>query len=146
MRLVRVRGIWRDRIPLSLWGVAALAGLTWALKGHALYVFALTAALAYGTFWLAYIPGGALRRFNRLGDYSYGIYIYAFPVQGLAVWSFGPMSAAQNIALALPLTLLPSILSWHLVEAPALATRKRLAARIEAWLDTTQQRQPADPR
>lgn len=45
-----------------------------------LMMFAL-GALAYLVLVLAYLPGGALRQFNRLGDYSYGVYIYAFPVQ-----------------------------------------------------------------
>ena len=29
----------------------------------------------------AYLFGGPVRAYNRLGDYSYGVYIYAFPIQ-----------------------------------------------------------------
>ena len=121
---------WQERVPLSLWGVAGLVGLAFLLRETALYRFAMTAALAYATIWLAYVPGGVLRAYNRIGDYSYGIYIYAFPLQGLAVWLWGPMSPWENIALSLPLTLLLAILSWHLVEKPALEAR----GRIVAWL------------
>jgi len=122
---------WKERIPLTIWGLAVLVGLTTALRGTELYLFALIIALGYGSFWLAYIPGGAIRTYNRLGDYSYGIYIYAFPIQGLAVWIAGPMSPWENIAIALPLTVLLSIPSWHLIEKPALDARHSLAARIE---------------
>ena len=124
---------WQEWIPLNIWGLAGLVGLAVALRGTELYFFALIIALGYGSFWLAYIPGGAIRAYNRIGDYSYGIYIYAFPMQGLAVWLAGPMSPWENIAIALPLTALLSIPSWHLIEKPALDARHRLADRIEGW-------------
>ena len=117
----------RDRLPLSGW--LAAAGLLAALAvsrlepsgaGSALPHAAWCAALGYGALWAAYVPGGRMRLYNRLGDYSYGIYIYAFPLQGLAVWLFGPMGPWANIAIALPMTIVPSVLSWHLVERPAL--------------------------
>lgn len=115
--------LWRDRLVLNL-GVAlllaALAGLT---RGTPPGFPVLALAIAYGTFWCAYVPKGMIRAFNRLGDYSYGIYIYAFPVQGLVVWLAGPMGPWTNIALSFPLTLLCAVLSWHLVEQPALALR-----------------------
>lgn len=122
--------IWRDRIALHWAGVLATAALAWALSGTALSFAAFALALGYGTFWLAYIPGGWLRAYNRLGDYSYGIYIYAFPAQGLAVWLAGPMTPLANMALGLALTLPPSIASWHLIESPALSLRRRLTG----WL------------
>ncbi len=37
--------------------------------------------IAYLLFYLAYVPSGIIRKYNQLGDYSYGVYIYAFPVQ-----------------------------------------------------------------
>ena len=123
--------IWRARVVLTLPVAAGLLVLAWAAKGTPAYEPAYLAALAYGIFWLAYVPGGPLRAYNRLGDYSYGIYIYAFPAQGLAVWIWGPMDPLTNMALALPITLVPSVLSWHLVEKPALALRGPILALLE---------------
>jgi len=80
--------------------------------------------LGYAVFWLAYVPRGRLLIYNRLGDYSYGIYIYAFPLQGAVIWFFGPMTPGMNIAISLPITLLFAVLSWHLVEAPALRLQR----------------------
>lgn len=117
----------RALLPISAWGVAGLSALAWACHGGPLAFPALALAIAYGTFWLAYVPQGRIRSFNRFGDYSYGIYVYAFPLQGLMVWLFGPMGPGTNMALAFPATLLLSVLSWHWIEAPALALRKRFA-------------------
>jgi peptidoglycan/LPS O-acetylase OafA/YrhL len=112
--------LWQDRLPLSLpWAAAGLAAAL-ALRDTGLGTPALILALAYATFWLAYVPRGRVSGYNRLGDYSYGTYLYAFPLQGLAVWLAGPQGPLVNIALALPLTLACAVLSWHLVEKPAL--------------------------
>jgi peptidoglycan/LPS O-acetylase OafA/YrhL len=45
-------------------------------------------------FYLAYVPSGWIRKYNRVGDYSYGIYIYAFPVQQ-SVAALIPMSRSR---------------------------------------------------
>ena len=127
---------WRDRVALSGWGALALFGLALAASqadpegpGGTLSRLAWGAALAYGVLWAAYVPAGALRGFNDFGDYSYGIYVYAFPVQGLMVWWLGPQTPLANIALSLPLTLALAVASWHLVERPALGLLTRRARR-----------------
>lgn len=112
--------LWRDRLPLSGWIAAGLVGLAALTQGTLAYELGLALALAYCTFWLAHLPAGALRRYNALGDYSYGTYLYAFPVQGLVVWLWGPMEPWMNIALALPITVALAALSWRLIEKPAL--------------------------
>lgn len=115
----------RDRLPLSLPVLAGLAVLTWLVHGTGLFEPVLAITLGYSTFWLAFIPRGAILNYNRIGDYSYGIYVYAFPLQGLVIWLWGPMGPGLNIALALPLTLICAILSWHVIESPALEMRRR---------------------
>lgn len=124
--------VWRDRLPLSLWGVGATLGLAWLAHGSGAAYPALILALTYLTFWLGYVPGGWLRAYNRVGDYSYGIYVYAFPLQGLAVWLFGPQTPLENILYSLPMTLICSVASWHWVEQPAMAQKARLLGLLGA--------------
>ena len=111
--------IWRDHIPLS-WGVLAwlivLATIAWFTPVF-LPVFAVT--LSYAVFVLGYMNTPTLQNYNVLGDYSYGVYIYAFPIQQLVAQS-GVTAPIINIAISLPLTLICAILSWHLVERPAI--------------------------
>lgn len=118
----------RHRLPLSPGAVPVLFLLWYLLSGTAMAEPAMAVALGYSAFWLAYVPRGPILSYNRLGDYSYGVYIYAFPVQGLAVWMFGAMTAIQNILIALPVTVLCAVVSWHFIEAPALDLRYRFRA------------------
>jgi peptidoglycan/LPS O-acetylase OafA/YrhL len=120
--------VWRDHVQLSAIGMIALAAIAALAKDSVLGFPTLILAITYATFWCAYVPNGRIRAFNRLGDYSYGMYIYAFPIQGLVVWLAGPLSPQMNILLALPLTVFCAVLSWHLVEGPALSFGKRKLA------------------
>ncbi len=118
--------VWRDRIVLDAriaLGLALLALVIRLLPGaEPLFRPVFVLALSYVTFWLGYLPIPALRAYNRLGDYSYGVYIYAFPAQQL-VASWGAVTPGGNMALAALIVLPCAVLSWHLVEKPALALK-----------------------
>lgn len=93
-------------------------------------VFALVyhLGLSYLMLWIAYVPGGVLRKYNRMGDFSYGLYIWAFPVQQ-AIVSVNPgIGPGHHILYSTVVTLFFAILSWHLIEKPALRlVRKEVA-------------------
>ena len=124
--------VWRDRVRLSWLLAAALAALAVVLHGTALFRPAFVGAIAYTTFVLAYLPAGSIRRYNELGDYSYGLYVYAFPTQQALVATIGTMTPLANIALALPISLLCAVLSWYWVEKPMLERRHAVATMLLA--------------
>ena len=68
-----------------------------------------------------------VRRAGRFGDVSYGLYLYAFPVQQLvlAVAPKAPWPVLTCVAATVPL----AFLSWHLVERPALRWKPRARIR-----------------
>jgi peptidoglycan/LPS O-acetylase OafA/YrhL len=76
-------------------------------------------ALPYLFLWLACkLP---LQRFAARGDYSYGLYIYAFPIQQTLAFFHLPAAGFWTYFLcALLLSTLFGILSYHLIEAPCL--------------------------
>lgn len=122
--------VWREKLPLSWIAGVVLVGLAAVTRGLPVYDLMLNLALAYWVFLLAYLPGGVLRAYNRLGDYSYGIYIYAFPLQGWAVWMFGDQSPYMNMIIAFVPTVILSVLSWHMFEKPALAAKPKLVSML----------------
>ncbi|HPF12692.1 MAG: acyltransferase [Planctomycetes bacterium] len=115
----------RGRVVLShgffLLGVVSLV----LLQGQSRPFFlAYMLLVGYLVLYLGYVPGGFLRSFNRLGDVSYGLYIYAFPVQqGLAALQpgLGPGSMVIQAGLV---TLVLAIASWRWIEKPALRSKE----------------------
>jgi peptidoglycan/LPS O-acetylase OafA/YrhL len=84
----------------------------------------LIAALPYIvlTFGTAPAPfGGAI---TRHGDFSYGLYLYAFPIQQTLVATIGtPGGALGNFAITTILAAGCAALSWHFIEKPALRAK-----------------------
>jgi len=115
----------RDRVPLSLTafavGVAVFVVNPWGW-GRGLW---LTLTIAYGTLVLAYHPRIQWRGYNRVGDYSYGLYVYAFPVQQAIVAHVPGLTPIELFASSFAITLGLAAASWHALERPALALKAR---------------------
>jgi peptidoglycan/LPS O-acetylase OafA/YrhL len=112
--------VWRRHLPLHPLGLALLVGAAVLARGNPVAQPLVVLALAYGVFVAGYLIGGRIRRYNALGDYSYGVYVYAFPMQQTAVFLFGPLAPGENILIATPAALFFAMLSWHWIEKPAL--------------------------
>ncbi len=128
--------LYRDRIPHSpRLGIAA-GVLALAVLIHPATDYLVPPLAAYLTVWLGLTrprPSGLTEH----GDYSYGIFLFGFPIQQAMTQLMSPAFRewCWNIAAALPLTILLAAISWHFVEKPALALRgplKRLETRLLA--------------
>jgi peptidoglycan/LPS O-acetylase OafA/YrhL len=75
------------------------------------------------TFGFAYSP--VLGKLTSSGDYSYGIYIYAFPIQQAVVYWWPQLSVTSYIVICSFATLFFAIVSWHFIERRALAFKPR---------------------
>lgn len=107
--------------PLAIIPLAVAYGVFFNTKAHP-YLMCLL--ICYGLLVASYkLPYVDL---DKCGDFSYGIYLYAFPVQQVFAASFPKWNAYQNFAASFPTALAFAILSWFLVEKRALAlTHKR---------------------
>ena len=81
------------------------------------------ATIVYGSYWFAYaLPA---LRWPRHVDYSYGLFLYGFPVQQ-ALLALNPhLGPLQLFALATPCALLLAAASWHLLEQRLIATARK---------------------
>ena len=69
-----------------------------------------------------------LRRAGRWGDPSYGLYIYAFPVQQVVVQQLGSdLGFVATLVLCTLVTTVFAYASWHGVERPALQLKRYLS-------------------
>lgn len=126
--------VWRNELVLDFRIAVCLWLLPFFAVGGVLMPLSIVVALGYSLLWIGLVPKGAWLAYNRLGDYSYGIYIYAFPVQQLMAHVFPGMTPLANIAAAAPVTIFLAFLSSHLIEEPALAQVRPLTDRIETWM------------
>lgn len=118
----------RQRVVLDSRIFAAallLTGASMAVPSAFGVVYLLT--MPYLVLYLAYARGGFLRNFNRAGDYSYGMYIYAYPVQQSLAATFPGIPPLSMLAASFAITLTLAAASWHWIEKRALALKARPA-------------------
>lgn len=113
-----------DRITMRWWYTPIAALIAWLLASTPFYTMALSVTVGLFVIWLAFVPSPLLRRLSRAPDYSYGIYIYAFPIQQTLIQFAPGLTPPMHALIAFLLVLIPSSLSWHLVEKPALRFKK----------------------
>jgi peptidoglycan/LPS O-acetylase OafA/YrhL len=56
---------------------------------------------------------------ESMGDVSYGLYIYAFPIQQMIEFYFKPTPSIM-MGISFPLIFITALLSWHFLEKPIL--------------------------
>lgn len=97
--------------------------LLWALgfPYSALLLFMPAVLIGIGT---ASWP--VLSQVGRFGDVSYGVYLYAFPIQQSVHALWPGLGFTASLLIVIALTLAFGFASWHLIEAPALRLKRRL--------------------
>ncbi|SBT09295.1 Sugar acetylase [Candidatus Accumulibacter aalborgensis] len=108
------------------WRIAGLlAGLLALTCGRQIGWVVYLLVWPYLVLFLAQIPSRHSRNFGKHGDFSYGMYIYAFPVQQLLIWAY-PWSNVYLYALAAFAVTLPlAVVSWYMIEEPALRLKRK---------------------
>ena len=108
------------------WMVFASMALCVVFFSTPLFLTALVTTTSVTLFYLAFLQHPWLVSFRSMPDYSYGIYIYAFPVQQFVEDLMPEMGWLENALLSLLITLPFAALSWHLIEKPALSLKGHL--------------------
>lgn len=117
--------LFMDKIPLrkSLLALSALGTL--GLASDATAVIGIFSA-CYLCLCLGFVD---MRRFPLVsrGDYSYGVYLYSFPIQQTLWHCFPALRDPVSLTVAaIPLSLAFAVLSWHWIEKPILNLRKKI--------------------
>jgi peptidoglycan/LPS O-acetylase OafA/YrhL len=125
--------LYRDKLPDSGWIALAcgivIYGTMWLPTNLTTTYFGFTAPgifaplMAYPMIWLGiHLP------FHKVGaknDYSYGVYIYAFPIQVLlTAWGVNHWGAFPFLAMVIVCTIPAAVCSWWIVEKHALNLKK----------------------
>ncbi|MFM7055153.1 MAG: acyltransferase family protein [Bacteroidota bacterium] len=118
----------RDMIKFGTFGwiicAIGLALIKFGILPQMMFAF----FLPYFVFALAFSKKLNMRDLGKYGDFSYGFYLYAFPMQQLIAYLIpSELSPLSMIVLSTAGTLPFAVLSWRLIESPALNLRSRLS-------------------
>ena len=117
----------RDMVPIS-WKLALFSLLMVGYSfGKDWYLYVSPPFFAYLIFYLAY----AVKHIDvdsNLGDISYGVYIYAWPIQQVVAMAFPQLNPYSHTVLVTVVVFFVAYLSWRYVEKNALMLKPRVMA------------------
>jgi peptidoglycan/LPS O-acetylase OafA/YrhL len=117
--------LFRSQIKINGWvAITSLIILLLSISVN-LFDFSFSIFGTYLIFYLAFETRLKLHSFGKYGDFSYGIYIYAFPIQQIMTQAFNnQLTPLENFLLSFPVTLMFAVVSWYLIEKQALKYKK----------------------
>ena len=129
--------VWRASLVLAWPGVVFLGLLVWVTRGTIAFPLLFAILVVYGTLWIGFVPSTVGRAFSGGWDISYGVYLYAFPIQGLVQHLAAPGDVTTHLALAIIPVMVLATLSWILIERPWLSGTLRPENRQPATTRST---------
>lgn len=111
--------VFRDVIALTFTAWITLLALFIANKNGALAEPTFFLLLSYSILFFSLHPRSYLPKLDFKNDYSYGMYLYAFPIQQ-AVIASGMNKPFWVFAVSVFLTCITAYFSWHYLEKRAL--------------------------
>lgn len=130
----------RDKLPHNFFlMLAALAIALLQFKGQQFAYWGAPFA-AYVTAYLGLLKAPEIPVISK-GDYSYGLYLFAFPLQQLQVYLFPEhRDWYWNFSFAMITGLIYAAFSWHVVEKPILGRRKEILGVVDRVVEKVQGR------
>lgn len=120
---------WKDRLPINAGLIAASLIASSIGFCYEQAMFITPVFLVYFTVAIGVINWPTIALIKK-GDYSYGLYLYGFPIcQAVVAGLPGLRDHPVSIRLlAAALTIICAVASWHLLERPTLGLKKRFGA------------------
>jgi peptidoglycan/LPS O-acetylase OafA/YrhL len=125
--------LWTDALVLRGDVAAGLWLLVWILQPSAAGKAVFAVAIAYTVLLAARCPWRWATRFGQRRDLSYGLYLYAFPIQQCVVLAAGrDVPLALHLGVSWLLAVGFAALSWRWIESPALTLKGRAPRTVDA--------------
>jgi peptidoglycan/LPS O-acetylase OafA/YrhL len=115
----------RERIILNVWLFLTTLAVTLIGLCVPFGEYFISYPVAYLTIYIGFLNPKA-NFLHKLGDLSYGIYLYGFPLQQLTACLTWARHWYISFPISLALSILIAAISWNFVEKPALALKRYL--------------------
>lgn len=121
--------LYKHQIHITAKLVCGLILLAWICRHGSIFQFVFYPAFLVTLLWLMMTK--AVKMVRLPGDFSYGVYVFGWPIQKAMVQLFPAAGVHANQALSMAAALGLAIVSWYLLEKPCIGLARKLADRFE---------------
>jgi peptidoglycan/LPS O-acetylase OafA/YrhL len=108
--------------PRILYGAVILSVIAFY---YDLWFMGVILVLPVAVIYIGCMTTPVIANLDKIGDISYGVYLFAFPIQQTVIYFFGTqLSFFALIMTSIMVTYLLAYISWKFVEEPALGLKK----------------------
>jgi len=115
---------WPEGRPPPWWGIGIIA-ILFAFFGAGFSGELLATLLLTGLMLRLGLSRRQLQPLHKLPDYSYGIYIWHYPIIQAVLFLIPGLGPFEIMVISTPLFILFAGISWHAIEKPALRFKSR---------------------
>ncbi|MBH3433673.1 MULTISPECIES: acyltransferase [Pseudomonas] len=122
--------IFRENIYICKYILFTITAISIAIAIQTGFMLAIFFTIAYACLLFAYSEKIILPSFVQ--DYSYGVYLYSFPIQQLTIHYFPNIPAIYLAAISIPVSIAVGAASWFAIEKPFLSLKRGMTSRSDA--------------
>lgn len=117
--------LYKDVVRIEGRLIIGLIVIAWVLKDGAAFQYAFYLAFLLTPIWL--MTTSVVKAMKVPGDFSYGVYVYGWPVQQVVASLFPSEGPYLNQMISIPATILLGVASWYVVEKPSISLGRRIS-------------------
>jgi peptidoglycan/LPS O-acetylase OafA/YrhL len=133
--------LYKDQASIDIRIVCGLILFAWIFRHGAAFQFVFYPAFLMTALWL--MTTGPIRALRLPGDFSYGVYVFGWPIQQVMAADFPQFGVHGNQVGTIAVSLALASISWFVVEKPCIRFGRQLSryfsthGRGEVRLETT---------
>lgn len=116
--------VYKDHIYLNKWLALACAVVMVPLSYFHVTDIGMICLFPYIMFTIGYGTVHKFSNFTKYGEFSYGIYLWAFFIQQIVCQYILDCSVIMNIIISIPCSIIMGIITHYVIERPCLRKKK----------------------
>jgi peptidoglycan/LPS O-acetylase OafA/YrhL len=112
-----------SRLTVTIFPLLIVSALVFFFRHTSAALLLYSLWIASAVIYFAYAIN--IVRVKLPGDYSYGLFLWSFPIQQLLAWYWPTLEPYRFFVTSFAISFMVAILSWHFVENPVLRWNKR---------------------
>ncbi|MGE8064470.1 acyltransferase family protein [Pseudomonas sp. NPDC089569] len=123
--------LYKDQVSINIRIVSGLILFAWVFRNGSAFQFVFYPAFLMTALWL--MTTSPIKALRLPGDFSYGVYVFGWPIQKVMAVDFPNFGVHSNQAVTIAVSLALASVSWFVIEKPCIRFGRQLSQFFTAY-------------